>query len=77
MRDSINANHMDIVKFEHRQNTGYQRIFGHILRLIREAGVSKKEEGEYPGISSPNTIGFFIFHILNQFVGSANIIVYE
>jgi hypothetical protein len=45
MRDSINANHMDMVKFEHRQNTGYQRIFGHILRLIREAGVLKKEEG--------------------------------
>jgi hypothetical protein len=46
MRDSINANHIDIAKFEHQQDIGYQRVFGHILRLIREAGSLKREEGE-------------------------------
>jgi len=46
MRDSINANHMDMVKFEHRQDIGYQRLWGHILRLTREAGELQKEQGE-------------------------------
>jgi hypothetical protein len=46
MRDSINANHMDMAKFEHRQDVGYQRVWGHILRLIREEGPSKKGKGE-------------------------------
>jgi hypothetical protein len=46
MRDSINANHMDMAKFEHGQEVGYQRILGHILRLINEVGESEEKEGE-------------------------------
>ena len=46
MRDAINANHMDMVRFERRQDTGYQRILGHIVRLIREAGEWRREQGE-------------------------------
>jgi hypothetical protein len=46
MRDSINANHMDMVKFRRRDDIRYQRVLGHILRLVRDVVELKEEEGE-------------------------------
>ncbi|KAI9778144.1 MAG: hypothetical protein M1839_008353 [Geoglossum umbratile] len=70
-RDAINANHMDMVRFDNRRDVGYQKICGHILILIGEAVESKRKQ-------TPSTLIKPVFSVPfgrdKQFVGREDIL---
>ncbi|KAH0533863.1 hypothetical protein FGG08_007514 [Glutinoglossum americanum] len=70
-RDAINANHMDMVKFDNRGDVGYQRICGHILRLIGEAAESKRKQTPSTSIKPIFSVPF---EKDRQFVGREDIL---
>ncbi|KAI9774253.1 MAG: hypothetical protein M1840_004147, partial [Geoglossum simile] len=70
-RDAINANHTDMVKFDNRGDVGYQRVCGHILRLIREIAESKRKQTPSTSIKP---IFSMPFERDRQFVGREDIL---
>ncbi|KAI9758975.1 MAG: hypothetical protein M1840_003619 [Geoglossum simile] len=70
-RDTINANHMDMVKFDNREDVGYQIIRGHILRLIGEAAESKRKQTPYTSIKPIFSVPF---EKDRQFVGREDVL---
>ncbi|KAI9761267.1 MAG: hypothetical protein M1840_001991, partial [Geoglossum simile] len=70
-RDAINANHMDMVKFDNRGDVGYQRVCGHILRLIGEAAESKRKQTPSTSVKPVFSVPF---EKDRQFVGREDIL---